>query len=596
MRRAALLLAALLLSACGASSDPMAPGAGPDTPVPGEDAPKVSEIVSFQTSDGAELHVMLTGYGDLRARPVIVQFSPYGDIGRDLPDFGPAYNYAYVNVRGTGQSSGVWSAIGVRDQQDLAEFLGWACGQPWSSGRLGLYGFSASAIAVYNSMHQKLECVQAAALMAGSADLYRDLLYPGGMFNLVPGAAVGLGVGLPLVAGGFVDFFQSGQLPMDAIFSGVGFLGTILQVILNVDENQFWLDRTQRYETNPNRFPVLADTGFYDVESRGPFESYKLLRDQGIPVHLRVFGAHDGYPKGTPGPMPEYKRWFDHHLLGINNGIDREPRVQLLIGHGSYEAQIEGAVTKVDASDWPVPGTRWQTFFLDPKRGHGTLSLNDGGLSPVAPQGKSTLPYLAVTSLPTATDPNTTSVVSLAGAGTLFDFFPILTQLALMEPLSLSWTTPEFTQDVDVVGPATLTVFASSALLEADLHAVVADVWPDGSAHAVGLGRLRTGYPHIVEERTVRDSRGEIVQPYNDFSAKDRALPGQTREYHVEFWPIGNRFAAGHRLRLYLVGAATYTVPTPSLNFVSLGGDTPSRLQVPVLPGSDACAAIGQPC
>jgi predicted acyl esterase len=592
--RAVLLLSALLLAACSGSSDPMGHGAvGPE---PGEDAPKVTEIVNFETSDGAELHVMLTGYGDLRARPVIVQFSPYGDLGRDLPDFGPAYNYAYVNVRGTGQSTGVWSAIGLRDQQDIAEFLTWACDQSWSSGRLGLYGFSASAIAVYNSLHQKLDCVQAAALMAGSADLYRDLLYPGGMFNLVPGAVVAFGAGLPLIAGGFIDFFSTGQLPLDAIFSGVGFLGTILQVILNVDENQFWVDRTQRYETNPNRFPVLADTGFYDVESRGPFESYKLLRDQGVPVHLRVFGAHDGYPKGTPGPMPEYKRWFDRYLLGIDNGIDREPRVQVLIGHGSYEAQIEGAVTKYDAADWPVPGTRWQTFFLDPARGHGTFSLNDGALSPVAPEGKSTLPYLAVTSLPTATDPNTTGTVAAAGVLTLFKVFPILAELALMEPLSLTWTTPEFTQDVDVVGPATLTVFASAALLEADLHAVIADVWPDGSAHAVGVGRLRTGYPHIIEERTVRDSRGEIVQPYNDFSAKDRALPGQTREYHVEFWPIGNRFAAGHRLRLYLTGAATYTVPTPNLNFVSIGGDTPSRLQVPVLPGSDVCAAIGQPC
>jgi putative CocE/NonD family hydrolase len=497
-------------------------------------------------------------------------------------------------VRGTGQSSGTWSAIGARDQQDLAEFLSWACRQPWSNGRIGLYGFSASAIAVYNSLHLELECVEAAALMAGTADLYRDLLYPGGMFNLVPGAAVGFGVGLPLIAGGFLDFFQSGQLPLGAIASGVGFLGTILQVMTHVSEDAFWIDRTQR--PGPNRFPVLADTGFYDVESRGPFESYQLLRDQGVPVHLRVFGAHDGYPAGTPGPLPEYRRWFDRHLLGIDNGIDREPRVQLLMGHGSYAAQIEGAVTKVDADDWPVPGTRWQTFFLDDTRGHGASSLNDGGLSVAAPETTSTLPYLALTSLPTATDPYTTGTVAAAGALPLFKVFPILTQLALMEPLSLTWTTPVFQEDVDVVGPAALTVHVASALPEADLHAVIADVWPDGSAHGVGVGRLRTSYPHVVEERTVRDTRGEIVQPYNDFSRKTPGIPGQTREYHVEFWPIGNRFAAGHRLRLYLVGTATYSVPSPNLNFVSLGAETPSRLQLPVLPGSDACRAAGQAC
>src|SRR3546814_16200474 len=70
----------------------------------------------------------------------------------------------------------------------------WACQQPWSNGHIGLYGFSASAIAVYNTMHLPLPCVAAAAPLAGTNALYRDLLYPGGGMNLLPGAVVGLGV------------------------------------------------------------------------------------------------------------------------------------------------------------------------------------------------------------------------------------------------------------------------------------------------------------------------------------------------------------------------------------------------------------------
>src|SRR5207247_675594 len=72
--------------------------------------------------------------------------------------------------------------------------------QPWSNGHIGLYGFSASAIAVYNSMHLPLACVDAAALMAGTNELYRDLLYPGGIPNVVPELVVGFGVGLPILA------------------------------------------------------------------------------------------------------------------------------------------------------------------------------------------------------------------------------------------------------------------------------------------------------------------------------------------------------------------------------------------------------------
>src|SRR3546814_17677899 len=85
-------------------------------------------------------------------------------------------------------------------------------------------------------------------------------------------------------------------------------------LLSHTKEDQFWLDRTQR--AGPNHFPVLADTSFYDVESRGPFESYQMLRDLGIPVHLKTLGAHDGYPNGTDGPQPASQRWFDHFQIG----------------------------------------------------------------------------------------------------------------------------------------------------------------------------------------------------------------------------------------------------------------------------------------
>jgi len=75
--------------------------------------------------------------------------------------------------------------------------VGWACHQPWSDGRIGLYGFSASAIAVYNAMHLSLPCVKGVALMAGTVDLYRDLLYIGGIPAAVPGAYVFAAVAEP---------------------------------------------------------------------------------------------------------------------------------------------------------------------------------------------------------------------------------------------------------------------------------------------------------------------------------------------------------------------------------------------------------------
>jgi putative CocE/NonD family hydrolase len=312
-----------------------------------------------------------------------------------------------------------------------------------------------------------------------------------------------------------------------------------------------------------------------------------------------TYGAHDGFPANSGGPFPHYQRWFDHYLLGVNNGIERDPVVQLLLGNGSREALLSGDFTRVNAADWPVPGTRWQALFLDAAKAGSANSINDGTLSASAPLTESTDAYLSVPSLPTATDPHTTSTVAGVGYGplsfgALFNAIPALTQMNSTDPVALTWTTPAFAQAVDSAGPAALDIFLASTSPEGDLHAVIADVWPDGNAWPVAQGRLRISFPDIIAAQSVSDVNGEVVQPYGDFSAKQYAVPGQLREYHVEFWPIGNHFAAGHRLRLYLVGASGYMMPSiPGINLAHAGGATPSRLLLPVLPGSDAIAAMG---
>src|SRR3954469_18663237 len=164
-------------------------------------AASVSKDVRFTASDGISLQTTVTGAAPLASRPVIVEFSPYGrGSGSFAP--GPRYNFLLVQIRGTGDSDGRFDALGDRTQTDVAEVLRWACHQPWSNGRLALNGFSASAITVYNSLHRRLPCVKAAVLKSGTFELYRDLIWPGGIHNL----AVGLGVlgliGEPAVAQG----------------------------------------------------------------------------------------------------------------------------------------------------------------------------------------------------------------------------------------------------------------------------------------------------------------------------------------------------------------------------------------------------------
>src|SRR3954453_6969619 len=162
-------------------------------------AARTSQDIRFTASDGVSLQTTVTGEAPLLPRPTIVEFSPYGD---DSGSFTPSadYNFLLVQIRGTGDSDGRFDALGDRTQADVAEVLQWACHQPWSDGNLALNGFSASAIMVYHSLHLALPCVRAAVLKSGTFELYRDLLWPGGIQNL----AVGLGV-LGLISGPAIE-------------------------------------------------------------------------------------------------------------------------------------------------------------------------------------------------------------------------------------------------------------------------------------------------------------------------------------------------------------------------------------------------------
>jgi predicted acyl esterase len=170
-----------------------------------------------------------------------------------------------------------------------------------------------------------------------------------------------------------------------------------------------------------------------------------------------------------------------------------------------------------------------------------------------------------------------------------------VTESTLAEPLGLTYTTGAFAEDVLMAGPASLEVRLSSTAPESGIWALLSDVWPDGSAHPVAAGRLLSSFPEINRRRSLRDPRtGAIVQPYGRFSSKVATPAGESRRYRVELWPIGNRFAAGHRLRLELVGAsAAYLPGVPGLGSVEVGGAEGSRLLVPVLRGSDLGAALG---
>lgn len=531
----------------------------------GPAAHAVTVSTQVAASDGVKLQTTLTTTDPAAKRPTIVEFTPYGRGGASF-DGGSAFHHLLVQVRGTGDSHGRFDAFGPRMQRDLQDVLGWACRQPWSDGALGLAGFSASAIAVYNSLHLPLPCVKTAVLKSGTFELYRDLLVPGGVNNLVPGTVVLAGIGLLALSQG------ADRDPATAPDAVLGQLGTGLQDVTRPTQDTWWRERGFRGDVN--HLPILVVNGFFDVESRGAFEGYQQLKGDG--AHLLVVGAHDAAPKGTDGGLPTQRAWFDRHLRGIDNGVDRQPRVQLLLSDGSRRAYVQGRFVRRDATDWPVPGTRWRALHLD----------GADRLTETRPATSTTQAYATVPSLVTATDVPNAAIVDGAGASALTDELPALGDMRLAEPLGRAWTTPPLTEDVVSVGPGSLEVTAATTSPGSALWAVVSDVDLEGVAHPLTVGRLNTSFPLVDQVRSRRDPvTGDVVQPYGRFDLRRTAVPGIAQRYQIELWPLGNRFKRGHRIRVHLVGAsAASPLAPPGVTTVTTGGAQPSRLLLPVLP------------
>ena len=86
-----------------------------------------------------------------------------------------------VDARGTGASFGTRTGeLGEREVKDYGELIGWVAAQPWSNGRVGVYGTSyegqaAELIAGLGNPH-----LVAVAALFSPYDPYRELFYPGG--------------------------------------------------------------------------------------------------------------------------------------------------------------------------------------------------------------------------------------------------------------------------------------------------------------------------------------------------------------------------------------------------------------------------------
>lgn len=577
----------------------------------------VRENVEIEMSDGVTLRADVyypidkeTGEPVEGRFPVVLSATPYSkDSVQGSPvsieDFtSRGYLRVMIDVRGTGVSGGAFELFGPREQKDYGELVHWAADLPRANGKVGMVGGSylgynqyfAAAAAGPNSPLKALFPVVTAP------DIYRDLSFPGGLYNVAfngPYQAyeLALNTATPALGAGDIPPREFARLMLahlagtnnsivhpqtDAQLGGDGaYNGDFWRV--RRPERTF--DEIVRY-----RIPVFAYNAWFDIAARGNSLVYSQLQNAwaGRPMHapMRPDQPVTGRYQAVLGPYSHFSadndgfnldhvtelalQWFDRFLKGNRNGID-ETRTPL------HMFQVEGA-RWVDERSWPVPNTKVKTYYLRGGRsGTAPHSLNDGQLTDSRPQEQEAGDTLVWDA---ATNPcSRTTDQSLIGGPVKQNSDEKGLENACvhdnraLEAAALTYTTKPVEDGANLAGPMTATLFATATTPNTEWVATVSDVAPDGSSRMLSHGALLGSARAVDEERSWYSRDGKLMLPYHPYTRGSHALvsPGKVTRYDVELSSVFARIDPGHRIRL-----AIRSTNTPGV--VPLAKDVPDLI------------------
>ena len=106
-------------------------------------------------------------------------------------------------------------------------------------------------------------------------------------------------------------------------------------------------------------------------------------------------------------------------------------------------------------------------------------------------------------------------------------------------PDVLVYTTPPLEEEVEVIGPITAKLYASTSARDTDWMVRLVDVRPDGYAGLLCEGVMRARHRDPLREGEFNPDRLSNLEP------------GKVYPYTIEFWrATGNVFGKGHRIRV----------------------------------------------
>ena len=490
-------------------------------------------LVFMKTRDGARLASYVARPVGAGPFGVVLQRTPYRRVLSSDGRYWASRGYIFVaqHVRGRDASDGTDFGDYDTDVRDGYDAVEWAATLPNANGRVGMIGHSDEGRLAWYAAVSAPPHLAALAPSAATGDPWRIVPYEDMVFSPINVAWACLMRERTMQDISDLDIGTAlRHLPLSDLPQTLGCGNVALwdRWIAHPTLDGYWRAHGVTTHIANVKAPVLQISGWYD-DSRGPIDyTTALNRVAGHPFIRLVMGpgAHKGvdYVAGEFGPESRVEtrrlqlRWFDHYLLGKDNGVDREPPVDIFV-FGDNAWRHEAA--------WPLARAVPTKWYLA-SGGHANTSGGDGVIDTVPPNVA-----VADTFTYDPADPTPYLIDSRELETSLNeDFAP----LNASRRDALVFTSQPLTKPVEVTGPMTATLWAASDAKDTDWNVMLLDVFPDGHAERVQDGvaraRFRSGFDREV-----------------------LLTPGKVERYDIDLWFTSRVFAPGHRLRVSVSSA-----------------------------------------
>jgi putative CocE/NonD family hydrolase len=512
---------------------------------------------------------------------------------------GAGFAFVVADARGTGASFGVrTSELGEREIADCGELIDWVAAQPWSNGRVGVYGTSYEGQAAELVARLRNPHVVAVAALFSPYDPYRQLFYPGGAAT----------------AGRFARWMCESQLK-DGVIGARERLGELqglpaegielpapVKPVDGPDGRTLLAEAIAEHQSNTDVHGLMNQVPFRDDRVEGldwaitaPATAQQAIASTGVPLLARV-GWIDG--AFLAGALTRFATLPNHQTVEIGPW-----------GHGgrTYADTLRpGSPLGSDLASPEGQDRRLVEFFTryleddsEPPAGNGTLTFSTLGtdqwrtvdtwppedvevrrLHPVA-TGDLADDVGAESTVRYAVDPASSTGATnrwLAGEIGQGAAYP---DRRVDDKTLLTFTSAPLPADLAVLGFPVVTLRLATTGTDGVVYVYLEDVGPDGMVTYLTEGCLR-----FLQRATTGPTEPAGLGVPRSFARADclPVRPGQDLDLVVELLPVSALLRFGHRIRIAIAGndasCFSYHGPPGETFTLTLGQST--HLDLPV--------------